>query len=132
MNISRLSRAWPCVAVVLAVFALTGCQQQSKVSFNESIRLSLDSVRAGDLEMADLHLDNARPNAKTPSNKRIVASVDELIDGAEAMMAGDIAQAKADWSSIPDPQFNREVRVKADAVMGIKVPLVVLDKEVSK
>lgn len=132
MNISRLSRLWPLVAVLLAAFMLGGCQEQSKVSFNQSIRESLDSVQAGDLAMAEMHLDEARPNAKTYENKRIVGSVDELIGGAQAMMAGDVTQAKADWSSIPDPRFNREVRVKADVVMGVKVPLVVVAKETEK
>jgi hypothetical protein len=132
MNISRISRLWPCVAVLLAVFMLTGCQEQNNTSFNQSIRQSIDSVQAGDLEMAAKHLDEARPNAKTHDNKRVVASVDSLIEGAESMMAGDVAQAKANWSNIEDPHFNREVRVKADMVMGVKVPLIAAAKEVQK
>ncbi len=132
MDNSKLSRLWPCVAALLAVILLTGCQEQNRASFNESIRQSLDSVQAGDLEMAGNHLDKARDNAKTYDDKSVVKSVDDLIEGAEAMMAGDVAQAQADWSSIPDPHFNREVRVKADAIMGVKVPLAAAAKEVQK
>lgn len=132
MDNSKLSRLLPCVAVLLAVFLLTGCQEQSRVSFNQSIRQSLDSVQAGDLEMANNHLDKARPNAKTHDDKRVLQSVDNLIGGAEAMMVGDVAQAQANWSNIPDPHFNREVRVKSDAVMGVKVPLVIVNKEAQK
>jgi hypothetical protein len=132
MDNSKLSQLWPCVAVLLAVFLLTGCQEQNKVSFNENIRQSLDSVQAGDLEMAGKHLDDARPKAKSHDDKRVVKSVDGLIDGAEAMMAGDVAQAQANWSGIPDPHFNREVRVKAGAVMGVKVPMIAKAKEVQK
>lgn len=131
MNNSKLSRLWPCVAVVLAVFMLTGCQE-NRLQFNESIHLSLDSVRAGDLQMADKHLDDARPNAKSHNEKTVVKSIDDLIDGAQAMMTGDVTTAQNEWSSIPDPHFSREVRVKSDAIMGVKIPLVALAREVRK
>ncbi len=131
-KLTRLTRLWPCVAVLLAVFLLTGCQKQNKVSFNENIRQSLDSVEAGDLEMAGKHLDDARSKAKSYDDKTVVKSVDDLIEGAEAMMEGDVTQAQANWSNIPDPHFNREVRVKANAVMGVKVPMIATAKEVQK
>jgi len=131
MDKLKLSRLWPLVAVLLAVFMLSGCQKNRAV-FNESVKLSVDSVQAGDMEMADTHLEKARANAKTHEDKRIVQSMDVLVTGAKAMMEGDVAVAKQQWSDIEDPRFNREVRVKADALMGVKVPLIVSAKETEK
>jgi len=131
MSIFKPLRKFAFVGLLAVASMLTGCQQ-NRAAFNTGIRQSIESVQSGDLQTASKHLDEARPNAKTHEDKRIVASVDELIDGANAMMIGDVNQAKADWSSIPDPHFNREVRVKADAMMGVKVPLVINDKETTK
>ena len=58
--------------------------------------------------------------------------LDELVAGAKAMMTGDVTAAKQQWADIDDPRFNREVRVKADAMMGVKVPLVAAAKEPKK
>lgn len=132
MKIFDVFREFAFVGLLVLAIMLSGCQQPSRAVFNESIRQSVDSVQAGDMETADTHLDEARKNAKTYEDKRIVQSIDDLVTGAKAMMAGDIDAAKQQWADIDDPRFNREVRVKADAMMGVKVPLVAQVKEPKK
>lgn len=117
------------VGLLAAASMLSGCQQPSRAVFNQSIRQSVDSVQAGDVDTAETHLAEARKNAETYEDKRIVKSIDDLVAGAKAMMTGDVDTAKQQWSDIDDPGFNREVRVKADALMGVKVPLVAAAKE---
>ena len=132
MKIFEVSRKFAFVGLLALASMLTGCQQPSRAVFNESIRQSVDSVQAGDMETADTHLAVARKNAKTHEDKRIVESMDDLVTGAKAMMTGDVDAAKQQWADIDDPWFNREVRVKADALMGVKVPLVAQVKEPKK
>lgn len=124
-------RLLPVLVLVCCVGFLAGCQSQCKVTFREQMDKGIEAAQAGDLEMAKLHVDSARPCAKTFNQKRMVESMDGLISGAEAMMDGDALQARADWSNIPDPQLNRQVRINADVVMGMKVP-VLPEKEVRK
>jgi hypothetical protein len=132
MKIFEVFRKYAFVGLLAAATLLTGCQQPNRTAFNESIRQSVDSIQAGDMETADTHLAQARKNAKTHEDKRIVASMDDLVTGAKAMMTGDVDAAKQQWAGIDDPRFNREVRVKADAMMGVKVPLVAKVKESKK
>ena len=132
MNIFEVSRKFAFVGLLAAAIMLSGCQQPSRAVFNESIRQSVDSVQAGDMETAETHLAEARKNAKTHEDKRIVQSIDDLVTGAKAMMNGDVDAAKQQWADIEDPRFNREVRVKADAMMGVKVPLIAEVKEPKK
>jgi hypothetical protein len=129
MKIFVVFRKFAFVGLLATAALLTGCQQPNRAVFNESIRQSVDSVQAGDMQTADTHLDKARANATTHEDKRIVASMDDLVTGANAMMTGDVAAAKQQWADIDDPRFNREVRIKADAMMGVKVPLVAKVKE---
>jgi hypothetical protein len=132
MKIFEVFRKYAFVGLLAAATLLTGCQQPNRTAFNESIRQSVDSIQAGDMETADTHLADARKNAKTHEDKRIVASMDDLVTGAKAMMTGDVDAAKHQWAGIDDPRFNREVRVKADAMMGVKVPLIAKVKESKK
>ena len=132
MKIFEVFRKFAFVVLLATAFTLSGCQQHNRAAFNESVRLSVDSVQAGDIETADTHLAKARANAKTHEDKRIVESIDGLVTGAKAMMAGNVTAAKLQWADIEDPRFNREVRVKADALMGVKVPLVASAKETEK
>lgn len=123
------------VLVLLAcgVSMMSGCQwfKQSgptarleRDGFKVEMDAGIEAARAGDLEMARMHVDAARPYAKTFERKRMVESMDKLISGAQAMMDGDAAQAKNDWANIPDLHLNREVRINADVVMGVQVPMV--------
>ena len=132
MKILELIKVLILVFVLSAAFLLSGCQAQNKSAFNESVKKGVDSIKAGDMEMAQKHIETASKSAKTHKDKRTLQSLQGLVDGANAMMTGDVWQAKANWSEIPDPRFNREVRVKADAMMGVKVPLAVIEKEKSK
>ena len=92
--------------------------------FRVEMEAGIEAARAGDLEMARMHVDRARSDAKSVERKRMVESMDKLISGAGAMMDGNVYRAKNDWASIPDIDLNREVRVNADVVMGVKVPIV--------
>jgi len=129
MKIFRVFRKIALVGLLAAACIVSGCQQPSRAVFNQSIRQSVDSVQAGDMDTAETHLAEARKNAKTYEDKQIVKSIDDLVVGAKAMMDGDVDTAKQQWADIEDPRFNREVRVKADALMGVKVPLVAAAKE---
>lgn len=123
-------RLLPVLVLLCCIGFMAGCSNQCKVTFREQMDKGIESVQAGDLEMAQLHVDSVRPCAKTFNQKRMVESMDGLISGAEAMMDGDPLQARADWANIPDPQLNRQVRINADVVMGVKVPVIPETKEV--
>ena len=121
------------VVLVCAVAIMPGCHSKKQPGINVrlqrdefklAMKKGVEAVRAGDLEMARMHVDAARPYANTFERQRMVESMDGLISGAQAMMDGDVNQAKNDWASIPDLDLNREVRVNADVVMGVKVPTV--------
>ena len=118
--------------VLWLVMLGSGCQsQQRSVTLRQGLNQSVDAVHAGDLQAARTELDGVKGKAKSFEEKRLVQSVDELIAGAKALMAGDVTEAKLAWSKIEDPQLNREVRVKASAVMDLDVPMVVV-KETKK
>lgn len=125
-------RLSPVLIFLCCIGFMAGCQNQCKVTFREHMDLGIEAAQAGDLEMARQHVDSVRPCAKTFNQKRMVESMDGLISGAEAMMDGDPLQARADWANIPDPQLNRQVRINADVVMGVKVPVIPEAKEVEK
>jgi len=111
-------------AVLLMVILGAGCQgQQQRTAFCHGIHQSIDAVQGGDLQGARVHLREARGNAKSFEDRRLVNSVDGLISGTEYLMDGRIEEAKRTWSRIEDPQLNREVRVKASALMGLDVPV---------
>ena len=135
MSVSPGSGRLSGVLVVLAcgVSMMAGCQwfKPSKTTaklerddFKVEMEAGIEAVRAGDLEMARMHIDKARSDAKSVERERMVESMDKLISGAGAMMDGKPEQAKNDWASIPDLDLNREVRINADVVMGVKVPMV--------
>jgi len=111
--------------VLWLVLVGSGCQsQQRSASLQTGLNESIDSVQAGDLKTARTALEGVKGKAKSFEEKRLVQSVDELIAGAESLMQGEVGQAKVAWSNIEDPQLNREVRVKASAVMGLDVPMI--------
>ena len=125
-------RLLPVLSLLCCIGFMAGCQNQCKVTFKEQMDRGIEATQAGDLVMAQQYVDAVRPCAKTFNQKRMVQSMDGLISGAQAMMDGDPLQARADWANIPDPQLNRQVRINADVVMGVKVPLIPETKEVKK
>ena len=126
-------RLLPVLVLICCVGFMAGCQENRRqVTFKEQMNLGIEAAQVGDLEMAKLHVESVRPCAKTFNQKRMVESMDGLISGAEAMMDGDPLQARTDWANIPDPQLNRQVRINADVVMGVKVPVIAVTKEVKK
>ena len=112
---------------VLAVF--TGCNSYCKEAFKDNMTDSVSAVQAGQLDQAAELLDSVSDCAKSYKQKRQLESMQELIEGSRAMMNGNATQAKASWSQIRDPQLNREVRIKADSVIGIEVPMIPQEKE---
>ena len=112
---------------VLAVF--TGCNSYCKKAFKANMADSVRAVQKGRLDEASEHLDSACDCAKSYEQKRQLQSMQELIEGSKAMMDGNAAHARASWSQIRDPHLNREVRKKADSVIGIEVPMIPQEKE---
>jgi hypothetical protein len=121
------------LAVLLAMAGLLGgCQNKNNIAYQMHLEKSVNLLRAGDVDGASQSVDAARLYAKSYDQKRSLESMDQLIGGSMAMLKGDVTQAKNDWSNIADPHLSREVRVKANVVMGVKVPLVPEAKETQK
>ena len=108
----------------------TGCQtpQQSSM-YNSNMNKCTVAVKGGDLEEARQYVSQAKLEAVSFDQKRQVESMEKLIEGAEALMAGDVQLAKECWSNISDPYLCREVRVKAQTVMDLEVPRTAIRKE---
>lgn len=114
-----------------AVIMLSGCATPpaadtaavtSHNRFQEPLTASTQAINAGDLELAKQYLGQARAAATDDGQKVKVDSLDHLITGTEALMAGDPDSARAAWSQIREPHLSREVRHKARLV-GIDVPI---------
>ena len=122
------------VVLACCVSLMAGCQGRKQQygaglkvresTFKVEMNKGIEATREGDLEMARLYVERARPNAKTFEQKRMVESMEKLISGAEAMMEGNVSQAKNDWAEIPDMHLARQVRINAEAVMGVEVPAI--------
>jgi len=119
----RLGQRLVLPAVVIAVI-LTGCQspKADPVASSQLLTASTQALGAGDLELARQYLDQARTVAVTPKQQVKVDSLDRLIDGTEALRAGDPDGARMAWSQIQEPHLNREVRHKA-RLIGLDVPM---------
>ena len=131
MNKQRVFRGWsrqrlPLLAVALL---LVGCATGTRIQtepvgfgqFDEQLVLTTHAIKAGDLEQARAYLKEARGFASTPKQHTKVAGLDHLINGAEALMAGDPARARTEWARIDEPHLNREVRHKA-RLIGMDLP----------
>jgi len=123
---SGLSCALPLAA---AAVLLTGCQSTPSVdaavlrqqTFEHELEQSTAAIRAGDLDDARGHVDHAAANASSPREHEKAESLSRLIAGAQALMDGDAAAARTEWSLIDDPVLRGEVRAKARRV-GFDVP----------
>ena len=132
--------------VFLAVVVLSGCQgpqaaskpldevlvvepSQCSLQYGENIKASTEAINAGDLDKAESHILAVKDCAESFEQEREVESLERVISGARAMMAGEVNVAKAQWSQIRDPHLNREVRLKAESVIGVEVPMVPQGKE---
>ncbi len=124
---------WP-VHLLAAVALLSGCHGGAAVepgAFRQQLALAAASINAGDLATARAQLGDARASAAAPADVRKVDSLEQLIDGADALRAGDLDGARAAWSRIQEPQLGREVRHKA-RLIGVEVPLVPEDSEATR
>ena len=121
---------WTTIGVcVLAFVVLPGCQTQRALSYRQSMDDGVKAVQAGEFDQAKQCLAEAKNNSDNFEQQRQVESMEKLVDGARAMMDGEMSVAKAEWSAIRDPHLNREVRKKAESVVGIEVPMVPQRKE---
>lgn len=130
----------PCrlpVHLLAAVAVMSGCHGCAAVDpagaavFRQQLSLAAASINAGDLEIARAQLRDARAVAGAPAEVRKVDSLEQLIDGADALRAGDLDGARAAWSRIQEPQLGREVRHKA-RLIGVEVPRVPDDSEATQ
>jgi hypothetical protein len=124
---------WLTVHLLAAAAVMSGCHGGvvSDTEFRQQLSLSVASINSGDLEAARAQLRDARAAAAAPAQVRKVDSLEQLIDGAEALRAGDLDGARAAWSRIQEPQLGREVRHKA-RLIGVEVPMVPGEGEVTR
>jgi len=125
------SWAWlAALALALLVLGQGGCastpepgaERKPSPEAAGGIEAATESVQAGDLARARGQLEEARASASGFHQKRQVRSLAKLISGAEALMAGKVKLARAEWSRIEDPYLQRQVRKQAEAI-GVAVPL---------
>ena len=123
--------AWlAALALALLVLGQAGCasspepgaERKPSPAAGEAIEASTEAVQAGELARARAQLERARNSASGFHQKRQVRSLAKLISGAEALMAGKVKLARAEWSRIEDPYLQREVRKQAEAI-DVEVPL---------
>lgn len=122
---------WVTVGVAAMAISMTGCSNSTKASLklerqtaecHRQVVLCTQAIGAGDLAQAAEHLAMAEAQATSFEQRRQVQSLGKLLEGAEALMAGDGLAASQAWSQIEDPQLSREVRIKAQLI-GMDVPL---------
>jgi hypothetical protein len=128
-------RRWPLALPPLLTIALAGCQfsffglggnseEEAALlerQFQNQLALSTRAINEANLAGAREHLEAARAKAATPHDLHKVESLAKLIDGAEAMLAGDTAKARTEWSAIGDQTLRREVKRKAKLI-GMSIP----------
>lgn len=115
--------------VLMAPLALFGCNKKQVVDpgventrvFNEQIRLTTEAINEGDLDKAALHLEQAKARQATGVQRRQAESLDLLIQGTRAFIAGNAAEARKLWGEIPDPTLKREVTRAADVELKVKM-----------
>jgi len=119
----RLGQRLALPAAVIAII-LTGCQSSKAdpTASSQILTASTQALGAGDLELARQYLDQARAATVTPAQQVKIDSLDWLIDGTEALRAGDPDGARTAWSQIQEPNLSREVRHKA-RLIGLDVPM---------
>ncbi|MHC5114955.1 MAG: hypothetical protein ACYTGP_11075 [Planctomycetota bacterium] len=121
----RWRRGIPLLAIVALVAGCSSTPDTDAASraqqFREQLALSTTAIGEGDLEQARVHLGEAEQRVATEDEQQKVASLQQLIAGAELMMTGDARAAATEWSQIQDPALAREVHVKAQQV-GVSVP----------
>ena len=139
MDNQTVLRRWAqwALCVFTAVVVLNACHSIATIDheatarsdrFQEQLAWSTQAINAGDLEQARAHLEAARDAASSSKERQKVDSLDKLIVGAEALMEGDPARARSEWSWIDEPNLSREVRHKA-RLMGLSVPVVPAEGE---
>jgi hypothetical protein len=111
----RLNRAW--LALVALPFLAVGCTDRRAI-YDSAMLSTVSELRKGDLDGATLSLSTARRHADDDSQRRKVAELGTLIDGAESYMQGDRGRATATWSSIRSPELRRAINMNQQS-MGV-------------
>jgi len=116
------------IPLLAAVVVVAGCQSAPDTDsasraqqFREQLALSTTAIGKGDLERARTHLGEAEQRVASDAEQQKVASLNQLIAGAELMMSGDAQAAATEWSQIEDPALAREVHFKAQQA-GVSIP----------
>ncbi|BAM03685.1 hypothetical protein [Phycisphaera mikurensis] len=96
-------------------------EQQRLTSLQQSLAAAAERLNAADLPGAEAHLDEAGGLAESDYERRKVASLRGVVEGADRLAEGDGPGAAAAWSRIQSPTLRYEVQEKAAGV-GIQVP----------
>ncbi len=116
-----LTRGFVCAAS-LATLVGVGCKStstvgpaESDVRFHAALVQTTAAINQSELDDARTHLEIARADASSPQQYEQLASLEQLILGAEALINADTQAARHHWSQITDPVLRREVTLRADA-----------------
>lgn len=134
MKNKRIFRGWWLSALCVLGTAtwLAGCQSTGSQAWEElragryqnfqtNLTLTTEAINAGELAQAREHLKGTERLASSAAQRRKVQSLEQLIDGAEALRDGDPDKARIAWAQIEEPRLRREVRHKA-RLIGMDVP----------
>jgi len=94
---------------------LGGCASVSHMSagrhdqFRDQLVATCQTLRAGDLHEARLHLDAAHELAHTPEHAARLADMELVLSGAESMHAGRPRDAARAWMAVRDSSLSRQL-----------------------
>lgn len=97
-------------------------QVSLEIEAEQAIVDGVAAVRRGDLATALSKATIANEYAQTQRQQRLAKSLLLLIEGAQAILDGQVDQAGIAWSQIPDPTLRSEVMQRADR-LGVHVPI---------
>jgi hypothetical protein len=114
------------VLALILLAGLSGCRATGRAEiplhpFQDHLGACAAAIQRGDLDRARVDLDEAKRVAAGDAQALKVRSMERLLDGADALMAGDGATAAAQWSRIEDVALRQEVRHRA-RLFGVNVP----------
>jgi hypothetical protein len=97
--------------------------QEARRAYGRAIRQTTDALNEGDVEAAREHLSSAKEHLKYlgAQELRQVRSLDLLIQGHEAYLAGDLDRVAEAWLAIPDERLREQVIERARLDLQIQL-----------
>lgn len=96
--------------------AETAGVDERAAAFRNGLAMTASFVQDAELAAARAELAATAALAETEAEQAKVRSLARLIDGAEALLAGDTEGAGAEWARIEDPALRREIELAAPDV----------------